>query len=93
METSKPIIDQIKADMYNIQVLIDMLPYVKKTKYSQIQATIKTLVREIKKEKELINDKLFRKQFKKDIPLFEIEPSEIETVDIDNLSSFFGLLE
>ena len=93
MERSKAIIDQIKADISNIQVMVDMLPHCKKTHYKQVQAAIKTLVREIKYQKELITDFVYTKESKKSIRLFEVEPSEIEQIQIDDISSFFGDLD
>ncbi len=93
METSKVIIDQIKADVHNIQVMLDLLPHCKKTRYNLVSAQIKTLVREIRKQKELISDKVFYSNAKHVPALFEIDPSEIEQVCIEDISSFFGMLD
>lgn len=79
--------------MYNIQVMIDMLPSCRKTRYNQIQSAIKTLVREIKNQKELIRNKVNPKVSKLSIPLFEVQPSEIQQIDMSELTSFFGSLD
>jgi len=93
LEKSKRIIDQIKADKHNIQELVNLLPTAKKTHYNQIQATIKTLVREIKYQKDLISENVYQKDKKCCKALFEVKPSEIEQVDLDDISAFFGVLE
>jgi len=87
------IVDQIKADIHNIQVMVDMLPYCKKTQYSKVQASIKTLVKEIRHQKDLISDYVYQKDPKNPLKLFEVEPSEIEQVHMNDISSFFGDLE
>ena len=79
--------------MYNIQVLIDMLPDVKKTKYNQIQALIKTTIRDIKKQKEMITDKVYQKHIRYTPALFEVQPSEIEQIDFEEMSSFFCFID
>jgi hypothetical protein len=73
--------------------MVDMLPHCKKTHYKQVQATIKTLVREIRYQKELITDFVYTKEPKNPLKLFEVEPSEIEQIHMDDISSFFGDLE
>ena len=73
--------------------MIDMLPSAKLTRYNQIQHTIKQLVKQIKKQKELINHKINYSDRTKSIPLFEVSPSEIEQVTMDDISSFFGFLD
>ena len=90
MEKSKVIIDQIKADIHNIQELVNLLPYCKKTRYNAVQSTIKTLVREIRYQKELISTKVYHSPNKNSLPLFEIDPSEIEQIDMEDIASFFG---
>ena len=86
MEKSKFIIDQIKADTHNIQVMVDMLPHLKKTHYNQVQASIKTLVKEIRYQKELISGIVHHKEPKNSLKLFEVEPSEIEQIHMDDIS-------
>jgi hypothetical protein len=93
LDKSKRIIDQIKADKHNIQELVNMLPTAKKTHYNQIQSTIKTLVREIKYQKDLIADNVYQKDKKCCKALFEAIPSDIEQVDLDDISAFFGILD
>jgi len=93
LEKSKVIIDQIKADMHNIQVMIDMLPECKKTRYNIIQNTIKQTMKDIRRQKEHISSKVWEKHFRHSPALFEVEPSEIEQVNIEDISSFFGILD
>ncbi len=93
METTNVIVKQIKADMYNIQVMIDMLHECKKTRYTSIQNAIRQLVKQIRYQKNLISDKVFQKHFRHAPALFEVPPSEIEQEDITNISSFFGFID
>jgi len=93
LDKSKRIINQIKADKHNIQELVNMLPTAKKTHYNQIQASIKTLVREIKYQKDMITNNVYDKPKKCAKPLFEVKPSEIEQVDLDDISHIKKLLK
>ena len=91
------ILRQIECDKHNIQELINMLPNAdSKGKYRSIVANIKILVKEIKYQKLLLSDKLYEKPKKLNIPLFEVNHSEIDFNDfhnMSNLSSFFGNLD
>ena len=93
MERSKIIIDQIKADMHNIQELVNILPDCKKTRYNLVQNTIKQLIKQIRYQKGLISNNVFKKHFRHIPLLFEVDPSEIEQGEIESISSFFGLLD
>ena len=73
--------------------MLDMLPSAKLTQYNKIQHAMKQLMKQIKRQKELIYIKVNHKQKKKAIPLFEVPPSEIEQVQLDDISSFFGLID
>lgn len=81
--------------MYNIQVMLDMLPELKlqslsKTRYTQVQQAIKTLVKDIRKQKEFITDKVYEKHVRHIPKLFEVHASELEQIDISTISSYFG---
>jgi len=93
MNKSKIIIDQIECDMYNIQTLVDMLPFCKKTHYNRVQNQIKNLVKEIRYQKNLISEKVFKKHFRHTPALFEVEPSELPQIDINTITSFFGVVD
>lgn len=96
MHTAKPVIDQIKCDIHNIQELVNLLSECKwkeKTRYNAIQNAIKTLVKEIRRQKQLVSNKVYYKEFKHVPVLFEVLPSEIEQEDISEITSFFGLLD
>ena len=87
------IIKQIKCDIHNIQEYIKILPKCKKTRYSLVQNNIKTLIKEIRYQKSLISDEVYKKHFRHTPALFEVEPSEIEQIDITQISSFFGIID
>ena len=94
MLNSKMIIDQVRCDMHNIQELINMLPYTEsKGDYRSIGANIKILVKEIKQQKALLNHKIYYKQPKNYLPLFEIELPELELCDLEDINSFFGIID
>lgn len=84
------ILDQIKCDKENIQMLVDMLKTSEsKGEYRSIKAQIKVLVREIKQQKSMLMDKVYDSHYKHNLPLFEVELPE-QVIDYSEMSSFFG---
>lgn len=83
---------QIEADQHNLQEMVNLLPGAEsKGEYRSIAATIKVLVKEIHNQKVEIENKMFHKEPKVQIPLFEVEPSPITILEeYQDMSSFFG---
>jgi len=86
---------QIEADKHNLQQMVDLLPGAEsKGEYRSIAASIKILVKEIHNMKVEIEDKMFHKEPKIQIPLFEVEPSPVTILEeYQDMSSFFGKFE
>ena len=94
MLNSKIIIDQIKCDIHNIQELVNLLPNSEsKGEYRSLGANIKILVKEVKQQKALLTAKIYHKQPKNYLPLFEIELPELELCDLEDINSFFGIID
>ena len=87
------ILRQIDADMHNIREYLKILPRCKATRYNNIQASIKALIKEIRREKEQLTDNIYFKPKKKELALFEVEPSTVPCSFLDDMNSFFGMLE
>jgi len=84
--------NQIEADQHNLQEMINLLPGAEsKGEYRSISATIKVLVKEVHNQRVLIEEKMFDSKDKVQIPLFEVDPSPVTTLEeYQDMSSFFG---
>lgn len=83
---------QIEADKHNIQEMVNLIPLcTTKGEERTLKAVIKNLVKEVHNQKCLIDEKMFECQGKLNIPLFEIEPSPLQAIEIyKEMDSFFG---
>lgn len=79
--------------MYNIQVALDTLPGLNKTHYTITENFIKQTIKDIRRQKDYISDTLYKKHFRHHAALFEVEHSEIEQMDIADITSYFGFIE
>ena len=95
MTNIEMILKQIEADKYNLQVMIDLMPLcTTKGERRSLDATVKKLVKEIHNQKVLIDEKLFGFPPRVAIPLFEVEPSVQEAIDIyRDMDSYLGNLD
>ena len=87
---NKIILEQIECDKHNIQELLNMLKLSQtQNEYNKISSLIKTLVKDISKQKsELINN-IYETTHKTKLPLFEVELPELD-INYHELTSFFG---
>lgn len=95
IDKNKILLEEIRYNKENIQVMIDMLPNVEsKGEYRRIAATIKKFMSYIRDEKCQISDNTWCEKERNDPKLFDIEPSEIDhKKNMLEISSYFGALD
>lgn len=95
MNNIEHVLKEISCDKHNIQQMINLIPLCDtKGERRTLIGGIKTLVKTIHNQKVLIDEKLFVVKPKVSIPLFEVEPSKREDIEIyRDLNSFLGNLD
>ena len=89
------LVKQIECDKYNIQQMLNLLPCCEtKGEYRKIASTIRSIIRDIRNSKLLIDENLFQSPVKNKPQLFEVEPSPVDLEEhYAEMHSFFGDLE
>jgi len=93
LDSNNIVLKQIKADMYNIQVALNSLPGCNKTRYTITENYIRQTIKDIKRQKDFISDTLYQKHFRHHAALFEVEHSDIEQMNITDITSYFGFID
>jgi len=86
---------EIQIDIENIQEMINLIPLCKsKGEKRSLEAVIKLSVKNVHNQKCLIDEKMFNSRDKVQIPLFEVEPSQLTILEeYQDMGSFFSNID